>query len=60
MFDLVELVIIGFVAFITIYAVVDRICKCIESKANAKAFSSISNPDVLGSMVDAVNRMKQD
>lgn len=59
MFSIVELVIIAFVVFITIYAVVDRICKCIENKSNAKAFSSITNPDVLGSMVDAVNRMNQ-
>lgn len=59
MFDIVELVIIGILIFITIFAVVDRICKCIETKAQAKAFTSISNPDVLGSMVDAANRLSQ-
>ena len=59
MFDIVELVIIGILIFIIIFAVVNRICKCIETKAQAKAFSAISNPDILGSMVDAVNRMNQ-
>ena len=59
MFSIIELVIVGFMIFIAIFAVVDRVCKCIENKANAKAFSSITNPSVLDSMVDAVGKMNQ-
>lgn len=59
MFSIVELVIIGFVVFITIFAVVDRICKCIETKAQAKAFSAITNPNVLDSMIGFVEKNNQ-
>ena len=56
MINIVELVIIGFMIFITIYAVVDRVCKCIENKNNAKAFSSIENPGVMDLLIDYVER----
>ena len=59
MINIVELVIIGFMIFITIYAVVDRVCKCIENKNNAKAFSSISNPGVMDSLINYADRMNQ-
>ena len=40
--NMVNFVITAFVAFIFVYAIVDRICKCIENKANVKALSELS------------------
>lgn len=34
--SLFEIILIVFVSFISVYALVDRICKCIENKANAE------------------------
>lgn len=54
MFDIsiVELVIIAFVIFITIFAVIDRICKCVEAVNNARAVSMINNPDMIETLTD--------
>ena len=58
MISIVELVIIGFMLFITIFAVVDRICKCVENKANAKAMSQISSPDLINTIAEIAKTNK--
>ena len=40
--SLINIIIIAFVAFISVYAIVDRICRCIEDTARSKVIASIA------------------
>lgn len=40
--SLINIIIIAFVAFISVYAIVDRICRCVEDTARSKAVATIS------------------
>lgn len=43
-----QLVIVGLIFFVCLYALVDRICKCVEQRAIAKSFAQFqkNNPTV--------------
>lgn len=60
-----ELVLLMLFIFIMVYALVDRVCKCLEQRAMAKAFfasvgkSSIGNPaEAIAKLNAALNSKK--
>lgn len=40
--SLINIIIIAFVAFISVYAIIDRICRCVEDTARSKAVTTIA------------------
>ena len=46
--NLLQIILCSIVVWIYIYSLVDRICKCVEHRADAKLFDRyLSNPDAL-------------
>ena len=41
--SLFQLVVITFFAYLAIYALIDRVCKCIEHCATARAFNNFTD-----------------
>jgi hypothetical protein len=52
-----ELVLFTLFIFIMVYALVDRVCKCLETRAMAKAFFASAGKGMMGNPAEAIAKL---
>lgn len=55
--SLLEIGLMMLFVFIMVYALVDRVCKCLETRAMAKAFFASAGKGMMGNPAEAIAKL---